>query len=52
MDNAVRDLTGEISGVLAIGASTTIAEYLLPAMLGAFKATIETEIQKELEKKK
>ncbi len=37
MDNAVRDMTGEISGVLIIGASTTIAEYMLPALLGDFK---------------
>jgi len=36
MDNAVRDITGEISGVLIIGASTTIAEYMLPALLGDF----------------
>ena len=38
MENAVRDLTGEISGVLLLGASTTIAEYMLPALLGDFKA--------------
>jgi len=37
MENAVRELTGEISGVLMIGASTTIAEYMLPALLGDFK---------------
>jgi len=37
MENAVRDLTGEISGILIIGASTTIAEYMLPALLGDFK---------------
>lgn len=37
MDNAVRDLTGEVSGVLIIGASTTIAEYMLPSLLGDFK---------------
>jgi DNA-binding transcriptional LysR family regulator len=37
MDNAVRDMTGEISGVLIIGASTTIAEYMLPVLLGDFK---------------
>jgi len=37
MENGVRDLTGEISGALTIGASTTIAEYLLPALLGEFK---------------
>lgn len=37
MDNAVREMTGDISGVLMIGASTTIAEYMLPALLGDFK---------------
>jgi len=37
MENAVREITGEISGVLIIGASTTIAEYMLPALLGDFK---------------
>jgi DNA-binding transcriptional LysR family regulator len=37
MENAVRDLTGEVSGVLLVGASTTIAEYMLPSLLGDFK---------------
>jgi DNA-binding transcriptional LysR family regulator len=37
MESSVRELTGEISGVLTIGASTTIAEYMLPALLGEFK---------------
>ncbi len=37
MENAVRELTGEISGTLLIGASTTIAEYMLPALLGDFR---------------
>ncbi len=37
MDNAVRELTGEIRGVLVLGASTTIAEYMLPSLLGDFK---------------
>ena len=37
MDNSVRELTGEISGVLLVGASTTIAEYILPSILGSFK---------------
>jgi DNA-binding transcriptional LysR family regulator len=37
MENAVREMTGEISGALAIGASTTIAEYMLPTLLGDFK---------------
>lgn len=38
MENSVRQMTGEISGILSIGASTTIAEYMLPPLLGAFKA--------------
>lgn len=37
MENAVREMTGDISGVVMIGASTTIAEYMLPALLGDFK---------------
>ncbi|MEE8379110.1 MAG: selenium metabolism-associated LysR family transcriptional regulator [Gammaproteobacteria bacterium] len=37
MENSVRELTGEISGILILGASTTIAEYMLPALLGDFK---------------
>jgi DNA-binding transcriptional LysR family regulator len=37
MDNKVRELTGDVSGVLLIGASTTIAEYVLPSLLGEFK---------------
>lgn len=38
MENAVREMTGEISGSLTIGASTTIAEYMLPVLLGDFRA--------------
>jgi DNA-binding transcriptional LysR family regulator len=37
MENSVREMTGEISGALTIGASTTIAEYMLPTLLGDFK---------------
>jgi DNA-binding transcriptional LysR family regulator len=37
MENAVREITGDVNGVLIIGASTTIAEYMLPALLGDFK---------------
>lgn len=37
MENAVREMTGEVSGDLTIGASTTIAEYMLPSLLGDFK---------------
>jgi DNA-binding transcriptional LysR family regulator len=38
MESSVRELTGDISGVLMLGASTTIAEYMLPALLGDFKS--------------
>ena len=38
LENSVREMTGEISGALTIGASTTIAEYMLPALLGDFRA--------------
>ncbi|MGB0722542.1 MAG: LysR family transcriptional regulator [Gammaproteobacteria bacterium] len=37
MENAVRDMTGSVSGDLVLGASTTIAEYMLPALLSDFK---------------
>jgi len=37
MESAVREITGDVAGVLIIGASTTIAEYMLPALLGDFK---------------
>ena len=37
MENSVREMTGDISGVVMIGASTTIAEYMLPALLGDFR---------------
>jgi len=38
LENSVRELTGDISGILILGASTTIAEYMLPSLLGDFKA--------------
>jgi len=37
MNSDIRELTGEVTGTLVIGASTTIAEYMLPSLLGAFK---------------
>lgn len=37
MENAVRGIAGQIGGVLTIGASTTIAEYMLPPLLGDFR---------------
>ncbi len=38
MENRMRDMTGDLGGVLTVGASTTVAEYMLPALLGKFKA--------------
>lgn len=38
MENAVRELTGNFSASLVLGASTTISEYMLPALLGEYKA--------------
>lgn len=37
METRVQELTGKVSGPLLIGASTTIAEYMLPRLLGEFK---------------
>jgi DNA-binding transcriptional LysR family regulator len=41
MNSEVRELTGEVTGSLLIGASITIAEYMLPKLLGAFKKQFE-----------
>jgi DNA-binding transcriptional LysR family regulator len=41
MNNDVRELTGGVTGSLLIGASTTIAEYMLPSLLGVFKNKFE-----------
>ena len=38
LDTRVNEMTGEIHGPLLIGASMTIAEFLLPRVLGEFKA--------------
>jgi DNA-binding transcriptional LysR family regulator len=38
MDTRVAELTGAVAGPLLLGASTTIAEYILPKILGEFKA--------------
>jgi len=37
LDTRVSELTGEIQGLLLIGASMTIAEFMLPRVLGEFK---------------
>jgi DNA-binding transcriptional LysR family regulator len=38
LDARLRDMSGKEAGPLLVGASTTIAEYLLPRILGQFKA--------------
>ena len=38
MEHAIREMTGDVSGIVTLGASTTIAEYMLPFLLGDFKA--------------
>ncbi len=38
MENEVRELTGNFSASLVLGASTTISEYMLPALLGKYRA--------------
>lgn len=38
METRLMEMTGDVSGILLIGASTTIAEYMLPRLLGDFKS--------------
>lgn len=38
LDSRLREITGQEAGPLLVGASTTIAEYMLPGILGEFKA--------------
>ena len=38
LDNRLQEISGQLAGPLLIGASTTIADYMLPRVLGAFKA--------------
>lgn len=38
LDTRMGEITGAISGPLAIGASTSIAEFMLPRVLGGFKS--------------
>jgi DNA-binding transcriptional LysR family regulator len=38
LDSRVADVTGGVAGPLLLGASTTIAEFILPQILGEFKA--------------
>lgn len=38
LDVRIGEMTGQIGGPLLVGASTTIAEYMLPRILGEFKS--------------
>jgi DNA-binding transcriptional LysR family regulator len=38
MDVRLSEMTGEVGGSLLVGASTTIAEFMLPRILGEFKS--------------
>ena len=38
LDTRLKEMSGQMAGPLLIGASTTIAEYLLPQVLGEFKS--------------
>jgi DNA-binding transcriptional LysR family regulator len=38
LDTRLREVSGQVAGPLLIGASTTIAEFLLPQILGEFKS--------------
>lgn len=38
LDARMQEQSGQLGGPLLIGASTTVAEYMLPGVLGAFKA--------------
>jgi DNA-binding transcriptional LysR family regulator len=47
MEKRVREMTGAMSGPLLLGASTTIAEFMLPQVLGEFKAR-HPEVQTQM----
>jgi DNA-binding transcriptional LysR family regulator len=38
LDTRLKEMTGQIAGLLLVGASMTIAEFLLPQVLGDFKS--------------
>jgi DNA-binding transcriptional LysR family regulator len=38
LDTRLKEMSGQVTGPLLIGASTTMAEFLLPQVLGEFKA--------------
>jgi DNA-binding transcriptional LysR family regulator len=38
LDTRLKEMTGQVAGLLLVGASTTIAEFMLPQVLGDFKS--------------
>ena len=38
LDTRLKEMTGDVAGLILIGASTTIAEFMLPKVLGEFKS--------------
>src|SRR5689334_8000649 len=48
LDARMKDLTGRVGGALLIGASMTIADYLLPQVLGEFKARFPSVVPRLL----
>jgi DNA-binding transcriptional LysR family regulator len=38
LDTRLKEMTGQLGGPLLVGASTTVAEFLLPQVLGEFKS--------------
>lgn len=47
LDTRLREMTGRLSGPLLVGASMTIAEFMLPRVLGEFKS-LHAEVQPKL----
>lgn len=47
LDTRLREMTGRLSGPLLVGASMTIAEFMLPRILGEFKSQ-HPEVQPKL----
>ncbi|HKO89211.1 MAG TPA: LysR family transcriptional regulator [Burkholderiales bacterium] len=47
LDTRLREMTGRLSGPLLVGASMTIAEFMLPRVLGEFKSQ-HPEVQPKL----
>jgi len=44
LDNRLQEVCGQLGGPLHIGASMTIADYMLPRVLGAFKASFPAAV--------